>query len=160
MVFGKDTSPITKTTFRLGQTRAHYPKGRPNPKLSEVRKKMFKEGKLTSSFQTDKNPSKLGIPNNGQFKKGHKPWSYIDGRSKNFGPLRYGDDWDKVRYLVYQRDHFTCQKCGKNKIRLDIHHIVPFLVNRNNSLSNLITLCRNCHMKIERQLTKAHFKGT
>jgi len=41
-------------TFKKGQTRAHYPKGRKNPKLSEVRKEMFKEGLLDHSNK--KNP--------------------------------------------------------------------------------------------------------
>ncbi len=89
--------------------------------------------------------------NNG-FKKGHKPWNYIDGRSKLLNPARYGDDWDKIRYLVYLRDRFTCQGCGVKGIRLDIHHKVPFLISKDNSLDNLITLCRKCHMSIERNI--------
>ena len=58
-----------------------------------------------------------------------------------------GDDWDKIRYLVYLRDRFTCQDCGIKGIRLDIHHKIPFLISFDNSLSNLRTLCRSCHMK-------------
>ena len=41
-------------TFEKGQTRAHYPKGVKNLKLSEKRKKMFKEGKL--NHRNEKNP--------------------------------------------------------------------------------------------------------
>jgi len=92
-------------------------------------------------------------------KKGYKekkyiPHSYIDGRSKILPPARYGDDWDKIRYLIYYRDRFTCQGCGIKGISLDVHHIVPFLQSFDNSLHNLITLCRKCHMKIEKQLPK------
>ena len=94
-------------------------------KISGTRKRLFKEGKL-------------------------KIWNYIDGRSKLLSPARYGDDWDKIRYLVYLRDRFTCQDCGIKGDRLDIHHIIPFLIEYNNSLSNLITLCRGCHMKREK----------
>ena len=78
-----------------------------------------------------------------------KPPMYIDGRSKWMAPARYGDDWDKVRYLVYLRDKFTCQDCGVSKQRLDVHHIIPFLISFDNSLSNLVALCRSCHMKTE-----------
>lgn len=83
---------------------------------------------------------------------GYKPWNYIDGRSKILGPARYGDDWDNIRYLIYLRDKFTCQDCGITGISLDVHHIKPFLISRDNSLTNLISLCRSCHMKRERNL--------
>jgi predicted HNH restriction endonuclease len=41
---------------------------------------------------------------------------------------------------------------------LDVHHIVPFRTfkgdwRKANELSNLITLCRNCHRKAEVSLT-------
>ena len=116
------------------------------------------------------------ITNTGRtrFKKGHTPWNkgngdymkgdnhprgrYIDGRSYSKSPHRYGDDWDKIRYLVYLRDRFTCQDCGINGIRLDIHHIIPFIANRDNSIDNLITLCRSCHMKQE-WITFKEMKG-
>jgi len=107
------------------------------------------------SINTGKTRFKKGIiPWNkgyGDYIKGdkHPRWRYIDGRSYNKPPYRYGDDWDKIRYLVYLRDNFTCQDCGIKGIGLDIHHKVPFLINRDNSLNNLITLCRSCHMKRE-----------
>lgn len=47
------------------------------------------------------------------FKKGNKPWNYIDGRSKLKTPDRYGDDWDQIRRLIYERDNYTCQRCGE-----------------------------------------------
>lgn len=84
--------------------------------------------------------------------RGRKPWNYIDGRSKLAGPARYGDDWEAIRYLVYLRDKFTCQGCGIKGISMDIHHKIPFLISRDNSLNNLITLCRACHMRAEKQI--------
>ena len=88
--------------------------------------------------------------------KGQNNWNYIDGRSYNKSPLRYGDDWDKIRYLVYMRDHFTCQKCGIKGIRLDVHHKIPFLISFDNSLNNLVALCRPCHRKIEGLINKKY----
>ena len=39
--------------------------------------------------------------------------------------------------------------CGKtkeeNKRNMDVHHIVPYLDSKDNSLDNLICLCRRCH---------------
>lgn len=81
--------------------------------------------------------------------KGKKPWNYIDGRSRWLGPARYGDNWNRLRYLVYVRDKFTCQDCSIKWKPLDAHHIIPFLISYDNSLKNLITLCRSCHMKRE-----------
>ena len=92
------------------------------------------------------------------FKKGQKPWNYIDGRSKLKSPNRYGDDWEAIRLIIYMRDNYKCQECGitmnEYKRPLDIHHKIPFLISHDNSLNNLITLCRSCHMKIEKQVIK------
>jgi hypothetical protein len=101
-----------------------------------------------------KQMSKRMKGNNYGFKKGQISWNYIDGRSKLLTPARYGDDWDKIRYLVYLRDRFTCQDCGIKGVRLDIHHKIPFLVSFDNSLNNLITLCGSCHRKEETRIMK------
>jgi len=93
-----------------------------------------------------------------QYKDGLKIWNYIDGRSKLVSPGRYGDDWSKIRMLIYARDNFKCQECGatmtKTKKAYHVHHIVPFLTSFDNSLSNLITLCPRCHRKEETILLK------
>jgi 5-methylcytosine-specific restriction endonuclease McrA len=63
----------------------------------------------------------------------------------------------KYRWIVYFRDSFQCQKCGKQgKIDdyvgfclicdLVIHHINGD--RRNEQLENLITLCSDCHYHI------------
>ena len=94
------------------------------------------------------------------FKKGNQPWNYIDGRSKKRSPDRYGDDWNQVRKMIYRRDNFKCQHCGlamgKFKEAFHVHHKIPFLVSFDNSLSNLITLCKSCHSKEESRLRKNH----
>jgi len=106
--------------------------------------------------QISKNRKGKCIGHNYGFKKGQKPWNYIDGRSKTLGPARYGDDWFKIRLLVYKRDNYTCQRCGVTMEETGnphhIHHIVPFLISFDNSLNNLITLCPSCHRKIEAKI--------
>lgn len=57
--------------------------------------------------------------------------------------------WDEVRRLIYRRDHYTCQICGKNNIEIHAHHIVPYRVSLDDSLNNLIALCSTCHKKEE-----------
>ena len=99
-----------------------------------------------------------------EFKKGHeinkgeKHYNYIDGRSKMASPARYGDDWFKIRLLIYARDNFTCQECGitMNEVRIPfhVHHKIPFLISFDNSLNNLVTLCPPCHRRIEAQIMR------
>jgi len=62
----------------------------------------------------------------------------------------YGLDFNKLLKLaIRERDKFECQECGIPEEEygqaLDIHHID--YDKTNNEKSNLICLCRNCHMK-------------
>jgi 5-methylcytosine-specific restriction endonuclease McrA len=90
------------------------------------------------------------IPWNKNIKTNIKPWNYIDGLSNH----KYGPDWNEVRKQVLIRDNLTCQSCGVQYVRLDVHHIIPFRYGGKNTLDNLITVCRNCHMRIERKTQK------
>ena len=87
------------------------------------------------------------------FKKGNIAWNYLDGRSKKQTWNRYGTDWKKVREQVLIRDNKQCQICGRFEGRLEIHHKTPFLISKDNSLDNLITLCATCHRRIESEIT-------
>ena len=51
-----------------------------------------------------------------------------------------------IRKKVKERDGWKCTKCG-SKEDLQIHHIKPTKYGIDNSLQNLLTLCRNCHRK-------------
>lgn len=61
----------------------------------------------------------------------------------------YGKEWQNVAAFVRCRDR-VCQHCGKTPIEnggvLDAHHIVPYRVSMDNDPSNLIALCRHCHL--------------
>lgn len=75
------------------------------------------------------------------------------------GSITYGDNWKSQRELVRQRDGDICQLCHrkprKGEKRFAIHHIVKARLFKGdyqsaNDLSNLITLCPQCHPKAER----------
>jgi len=74
------------------------------------------------------------------------------------GYRQLGANWLKQSARSRERDHYTCQTCGREEDgkALDVHHIIPFrefgLVRYKeaNQLSNLITLCRPCHVKAEK----------
>jgi len=60
----------------------------------------------------------------------------------------YSEDWDIIRSQVYRRDGYRCVMCG-NRGKLHAHHIIPVRISRNNSLSNLVSVCDKCHRKLE-----------
>lgn len=58
-------------------------------------------------------------------------------------------NWYIVRNQVLERDNHICRVCGiKSNKPLHIHHIIPFRISKSNDISNLITLCSNCHQGI------------
>ena len=60
----------------------------------------------------------------------------------------YGSDFtDELKIAVRERDNYTCQICGivYKDVILDVHHIDYDKFN--NSIINLISLCRSCHAK-------------
>ena len=69
----------------------------------------------------------------------------------------YGSNWGRQKRRAKKRDNHQCQNCGYKiggKRMLDVHHIIPLKEfdgdwKRANRLKNLISLCRNCHAKIE-----------
>jgi transposase len=74
----------------------------------------------------------------------------------------YGQGWnEKKKRQVYERDDYTCQSCGVSQEdhiknwgqRLEIHHIIPARkfedAEKRNALSNLVSLCKECHKKWE-----------
>lgn len=61
--------------------------------------------------------------------------------------------WKMIRLKVYERDGYKCCICNK-QVRgksISCHHKIPWRISNNNSLDNLITVCRSCHMKKDLQ---------
>lgn len=55
-----------------------------------------------------------------------------------------GQDWRRQKLLALQRDGWEARCCGKRK-GLVVHHIVEYAFTQDNSLGNLVTLCRGHH---------------
>lgn len=55
----------------------------------------------------------------------------------------------KLRFLVFERDNYTCQACGKSPkedgVKLSPDHIVPVDWGGETTLENLQSLCRECN---------------
>lgn len=63
------------------------------------------------------------------------------------------DDWESRRRDVISRDNYTCQNCGRTggplgATELHVHHIVPKAKGGTHRLSNLKTVCNECHKAI------------
>lgn len=51
-----------------------------------------------------------------------------------------------IRWEVFERDNFTCKKCGSRRL-LCIDHIFPEALGGKMSLENLQTLCKSCNSR-------------
>ena len=137
-------------------------RGKKDLKGSETKKRLYKEGKLVNpnrgkkmSEEQKKNISKSmkGKPSKLNLEK-HPNWR----GGKSFEP--YGIDFNKqLKLKIRKRDNYRCQECFRHqdelflkckdgkviKYSLDIHHID--FNKKNNNESNLLSLCRPCHMQ-------------
>lgn len=65
--------------------------------------------------------------------------------------------WARARFLAKRRDGFACVKCGSCH-RLECHHVKPVRTHPELvfDLSNLLTLCRDCHaIETDKELGRA-----
>lgn len=58
---------------------------------------------------------------------------------------KYPYNWDILRKATYFRDDYTCQRCFDSNVELHAHHKEHIESGGEHVLSNLITLCRDCH---------------
>lgn len=63
--------------------------------------------------------------------------------------------WKATRQLILLRDDYSCLSCS-SKDRLEIHHITYKRMG-NEKLSDLATVCRNCHQEIHDKY--GYYKG-
>lgn len=85
--------------------------------------------------------------------------------------ISYGPNWAEQRRRARERDRFLCRNCGLPEPpgqEHDVHHVRPFRtfdyrpgLNDHylaaNDLANLMTLCPECHRRLE---TARHVQGT
>lgn len=88
-----------------------------------------------------------GMPN------GRFHWNWKGGKTPKNQVERNSLESKNWRIAVFQRDHFTCQVCGKTGGKLNAHHIRPWAKypELRYKLCNGITLCEECHKNIHRE---------
>lgn len=65
--------------------------------------------------------------------------------------------WEQLRERVLEREGYECRFCGmsdeehteENSAGLDVHHILPRKDGGEDSMGNLVALCRSCHRTME-----------
>jgi len=70
----------------------------------------------------------------------------LTGRDRN------SYEYKTWRTSVFERDAFTCQRCGKRGVVLNAHHILHWRTHPDKrfDIDNGITLCEECHKKEHR----------
>lgn len=96
----------------------------------------------------------------GKKRSGQAYQNILDGIAKSHGYNSYqsmpnvpspdyrGQDWADIRIKIIKRDKNKCKLCDASE-RLQVHHIVPWRQTKDNSSTNLITLCISCHQSIK-----------
>lgn len=128
---------IRKNMSQSDMGRTNYRKGITNVELygEEKAQKMSEKHSQFMSGRTG--------PNSSHWKGGITPKNRLIRTSKKY------QEW---RLAVFQRDNFTCQKCGRRGGDLEPHHSLSFseFPELRFELWNGITLCSKCHSEIDK----------
>ena len=83
--------------------------------------------------------------------KGENHWNWKGGISK-INDRHDSTEYKDWRLKVYKKDNYKCVKCG-SKEKINAHHIYSWhhYPKLRYEVSNGITLCQNCHIKIHQQ---------
>lgn len=116
-----------------------YWKGKKRPDMGEHLSKISKGQRRSPKTEFKK----------GQFAKEKHP-NWKGGISPESKLERAKPAYAEWRLMVFGRDNFTCQECGRKGIYLHAHHIMEFAKHTKLRLDveNGITLCKDCHMKL------------
>jgi hypothetical protein len=125
--------------------------------LSESHKLAIRRGLATPEAKRKMYEARKGkIPANLKIAQAASPFQKGE-KNLNWNPDKqdeYGYEFSyQLKVEILGRDKNKCQHCyTRTKRRLDIHHIDGNKLN--NLLSNLITLCRSCHLKEHHKMRK------
>lgn len=154
----KLSEALKRNKNRLGKKHTKKTK----KKISEMRKK--NPTGITNGIKTrfkignhPKSEFKKGNPkpeNAHSFSKGKNHPNWKSGITPENLKIRQSLEMKLWRKTVFERDYWTCQKCGDNKGgNLNSHHIYNFTncVELRISINNGITFCEKCHKEFHKR---------
>ena len=60
------------------------------------------------------------------------------------------EKWLNIQSKVFKRDGYKCRCCKAGRTELHAHHIIPRSQNGPDTLTNLVTLCKKCHVDLHK----------
>lgn len=126
------------------------PSGREGKKLSAEQRKNLSEAHMGQiAWNKGKTMPQISGKNHWNWQGG-----FITETRKRISTLA----WKTVRKKVYERDNWKCQRCGKHCHNdIQCHHVIPYKVSQDDRMENLLTLCKSCHLKVEREYLSTKF---
>jgi len=145
-----DECRIDPDNSELGQVKCIYCGKWVNPTRSEVRTRLGAingtgkgEARIYCHNSDDEDGGcKTACPTYGQVSR-YK--DYTRSSSREVDPF--------VRKLCFERDQWTCQRCGIKDVQLQAHHILSYTKNPilSNDIQNVVTFCKKCHIYVHSQ---------
>jgi 5-methylcytosine-specific restriction endonuclease McrA len=108
--------------------------------LRKKHKKMSDESRKNMCGRTPWNKDK-------HYLQGEKHWNWKGGITPKNKTIRLSLEYKQWRTAIFERDNYTCQKCGRRGVELNADHIKQFAYfpELRFELSNGVTLCVECH---------------
>ena len=67
---------------------------------------------------------------------------------------------NRLRFSIYERDCYQCQKCGRKASNLEIDHIIPISKGGKSEYHNLQTLCHHCNFEKSNKMDFSDLKNS
>ena len=93
-----------------------------------------------------------------RWKSHSNPYLDMDLKKRNLYPSGVSEWYGKadrdadLRLECIKRDQGVCQICRRPKINLIAHHVIPLSEGGEDSLDNLVTICKDCEREYYREL--------
>ena len=120
-------------------------KGKKFPKLSLAKKGSIPWNKGLT-MKTDARVRAYALKQRGQkrignYRRGKEHYAWKGGYFN-----RNNGSWFQLANRIKKRDNFRCQCCGAKNVRLEVHHLFPIRLYKNqNNEEELVTLFVSCH---------------